>query len=64
MLIEVGCTKKEAGYIISLVKNNVSVPQGDPSENSEDEGDPNLKQENDDDVNALLQIKDMLIGLK
>lgn len=64
LLIEVGCTKKEAGYIISLVKNNVFVPQGDPSENSEDEGDPNLKQENDDDVNALLQIKDMLIELK
>ena len=53
LLVSVGCTKKEAGYIISLVK----ASQGDPSE-QKDEGEPS-KQE-DEDIQALIDLRNAL----
>lgn len=53
LLVSVGCTKKEAGYIISLVK----ASQGDPSE-QKDEGEPS-KQENKD-IQALIDLRNAL----
>ena len=61
LLVSVGCTKKEAGYIISVIKN-CSKPQGDPSEEEQEEGKGEQSQNNNDDINALLQLKEILKG--
>ena len=60
LLVSVGCTKKEAGYIISVIKN-CSKPQGDPSEEEQEKGKGEQSQ-NNDDINALLQLKEILKG--
>lgn len=54
LLVNNGCTKKEAGYIISLIKSSSS--QGEPSE-GKGEGEPSQEQEN---LKALLEIRDLL----
>ena len=51
LLVSVGCTKKEAGYVIKVVKSS----QGEPSD--EGEGEPS---QNDVDIELLIGLKNVL----
>lgn len=53
LLIGVGCTKKEAGYVISVVKSSKGDPEGD-----EGKGEPS--QENAEDIQALVELRNAL----
>lgn len=56
LLISAGCTKKEAGYIISLCKNST---QGDPKV---EDGEGEQSQQNENDIQILLNLKKALKG--
>lgn len=53
LLVGVGCTKKEAGYVISVVKSSKGDPDGD-----EGKGEP--IQENAEDIQALVELRNAL----
>lgn len=63
LLIGVGCTKKEAGYIISVIKSSQGDPSEDEDEGKQSEGDPSQEQKSkntDEELQALLELRNAL----
>ena len=58
LLVSVGCSKKEAGYIISVIKGSQSS-KGEPND-EQDEGEPSQGKKQNDDIQALLELKQAL----